>query len=115
MSEAVSDSRLVAYCGLYCGSCKKYLKENCQGCHENINANWCKVRSCCIDNQYASCAECKEFADPKDCKKFNSFLSKTFGFIFRSNRAVCITQIKELGIQGHADRMAELKRPSLKR
>jgi hypothetical protein len=27
MKEIVADSKLVAYCGLYCGACKSYLKE----------------------------------------------------------------------------------------
>lgn len=115
MKEIVSDARQVAYCGLYCGACKRYLKEKCKGCHENIKANWCKVRSCCMNNQYVSCAECGEFTDPKECKKFNNFLSRVFGLIFRSNRAACINQIKEVGIQGHADRMTELGLHSIRR
>jgi len=115
VKEIVSDSRQVAYCGLYCGACKKYLKEKCKGCHENTKAGWCKIRSCCMNNQYTSCAECKEFADPNDCKKFNNFISKIFGLIFRSNRAACIAQIKKIGIEGHADKMTELKRSSIKR
>lgn len=115
MKEIVSDTNMVAYCGLYCGACKRYLREKCVGCHDNIKAAWCKVRSCCMNNQYASCAECKEFSDPKECGMFNNIISKAFGFIFRSDRAACINQIKELGIQGHADKMTELRRHSLKR
>ena len=115
MKEIVSDSKLIAYCGLYCGACKKYLQEKCQGCHKNEKATWCKVRSCCIDNQYSSCAECKEFSDPNACKMFNNFMSKAFAFLFRSNRAACINQIKEIGIQGHSEKMSELKLQSLKR
>jgi hypothetical protein len=111
----ISDSRLVAYCGLYCGACGKYLKGKCEGCHENLKAGWCKIRSCCIDNQYASCAECKEFTDPNDCRKFNNFISKIIGFVLRSNRAACIAQIKEIGIEGHANKLTELKRSSIKR
>jgi hypothetical protein len=115
MKEIISDSKLVAYCGLYCGACKRYHQEKCQGCHENEKATWCKVRSCCMNNQFSSCAECKEFSDPNDCKMFNNFISKLFAFIFRSNRAACIQQIRDIGIQGHADKMSELKLQSLKR
>ncbi len=115
MKEIVSDPKLVAYCGLYCGACKRYLQEKCPGCHENEKATWCKVRTCCLDNQYASCADCKEFSDPNECKKFNNFMSKIFGFIFRSDRAACIQQIRSMGIQGHADSMAEHKLQSIKR
>ena len=115
MKEIKSDSKLVAYCGLYCGACKRYLQDKCQGCHENNKATWCKVRSCGINNQYSSCAECKEFSDPNGCKMFNNFISKIFALIFRSNRTACIKQIRDVGIQGHAEMMAEHKLQSLKR
>ena len=115
MKEIVADPALVANCGLYCGACKRYLREKCPGCKENEKASWCSVRSCCKEHRYASCAECREFADPMDCGKFNNFMSKIFGFLFRSDRAVCIGQIRELGIEGHAARMSELKLQSLKR
>ena len=113
MKEIVSDPELVAYCGLYCGACGAYLRDRCPGCHENQKATWCKVRSCCIDNQYSSCADCKQFDDPNDCKMFNNFVSKIFAFIFRSDRAACIQQIRKSGIQGHADKMAASKRQSV--
>jgi hypothetical protein len=115
MKEIISDSRLVAYCGLYCGACKGYLKEKCPGCHENEKATWCKIRSCCTKSQYSTCADCKQFSDPSNCKMFNNLISKIFSVIFRSNRAACIRQIRDNGIQGHADRMADLKIQSIKR
>jgi len=115
MKEIISDASLVAYCGLYCGACRAYLKERCQGCHENIKATWCKIRSCCINNQYSTCADCKEFSDPNDCGMFNNLISKVFSIIFRSNRAACIRQIRDMGIKGHADRMAGLECQSIKR
>jgi hypothetical protein len=46
---------------------------------------------------------------------FNNFISKIFSVIFRSDRAACIAQIKEIGIQGHAEKMAERKHQSIKR
>ncbi|MGD0279537.1 MAG: DUF3795 domain-containing protein [Smithella sp.] len=115
MKEIISDSKLVAYCGLYCEACKRYLRGKCPGCRENSKAAWCKVRACCINNKYSSCAECKEFPDPNDCKMFNNFISRIFAFIFGSDRAACIGQIKEIGIHGHAEKMSELKLQSLKR
>jgi hypothetical protein len=115
MKEIISDSRLVAYCGLYCGACKGYLKEKCPGCHENEKATWCKIRSCCMKSQYSTCADCKQFLDPSNCKMFNNLISKIFSLIFRSNRAACIRQIRDIGIQGHADRMAGLRLQSIKR
>jgi len=115
MKEIVSDPNLVAYCGLYCGACGAYLKGRCPGCHENSKAAWCKIRSCCREHGYASCANCEEFQDPQQCTKFNNFMSKVFAVIFRSDRAACIRQIRELGLQEHADRMAASKRQSIKR
>jgi hypothetical protein len=115
MKEIVSSPDLVAYCGLYCGACGAYLRDRCPGCHQNEKATWCKVRTCCGQNHYASCAECQEFPDPRDCKKFNNVISKIFGLIFRSDRAACIRQIQEKGIQGHAEIMAGKKKPSIRR
>jgi len=46
---------------------------------------------------------------------FNNFISRIFAFIFGSDRAACIGQIKEIGIHGHAEKMSELKLQSLKR
>ena len=115
MKEVTSNPDLVAYCGLYCGACRSYLRERCPGCHENEKAKWCKIRVCCIDNQYLSCADCKEYDNPNDCKMFNNLMAKLFGLIFRSDRLACIQQIKELGIQGYADNMADTRRQSIKR
>jgi hypothetical protein len=115
MKDIVSDPELVAYCGLYCGACGAFLKGRCPGCHENEKASWCKVRSCCMDNSYSSCAQCKEFDDPTACGKFNNIFSKIFGFIFRSDRAACIRQIRKLGIRGHADDMTRKGAQSIRR
>lgn len=115
MKELESNPGLVAYCGLYCGACKSFLKERCKSCHDNQKATWCKVRLCCIKNHYLSCADCKEFTDPRNCRLFNNFLSKAFGFIFRSDRAACIAQIRKIGVQAHADKMAEQGLQSVRR
>ena len=115
MKEIVSDPNLVAHCGLYCGACKAYLKGRCPGCHENARASWCKVRSCCMEQELGTCADCGEFPDPMTCRKYNNIMAKLFGFIFRSDRAACIRQIREIGVSAHADTMAEHKRPSIKR
>ena len=87
MKEILSNPNLVAYCGLYCGACKSYLKERCPGCHDNEKARWCKIRPCCMDNQYALCADCKQFSDPNDCKLFNNFMSKVFAFISQEEKS----------------------------
>jgi len=115
MSVIRGDAELVAYCGLYCGACKAFLAEKCRGCRENAKATWCKVRSCCIDKQIRTCGECAEFPDPQACAKFDNFISRIFGFIFRSDRAACIAQIKRIGLEGHAAAMAESRSHTIKR
>lgn len=110
-----NDKDLVAYCGLYCAACNKYQRGACPGCHGNDKASWCRIRSCNMEHNYATCADCKTYPDPQDCKDFNNFMSRIFGFIFRSNRAACIGQIKELGLDGYANMMTESGRMSLKR
>lgn len=115
MKEIVSSSDLVAYCGLYCGACGKYLKDNCPGCHENKKATWCSIRTCCIEKTYTTCGNCEEYSNVNDCKKFNNFISKIFALVFRSNRKACIDHIKNNGVQGHADLMAKNKLQSIKK
>jgi len=68
-----------------------------------------------MDNQYLSCADCEQFDNPNDCNKFINIFSRLFSVFFRSDRAACIQQIKELGIQGHADNMTEHKRQTIKK
>jgi hypothetical protein len=115
MKPIVADKSLVAYCGIYCGACKKYLSGSCPGCHENEKASWCKVRSCCMENGYASCAGCIEFSNPMDCKKFNNFFSKFFALIFRSDREAGISKIKDSGYEEYAAFMASNKLPVIRR
>jgi hypothetical protein len=115
MNDIVKDTNLIAYCGLYCGSCKSYLKGKCTGCHENSKASWCKVRSCNIEHGYKSCADCTEFSDPKECKKFNNFMSKIFAVLFGSDRPASINMIKTSGYEGFASYMTEHRLQSIKR
>jgi hypothetical protein len=113
--DITSNPALVAYCGLYCGACGAYLKDRCLGCHDNKKASWCKVRTCCMELHYSSCAECKDFADPMQCGKYNNFISRAVGFVLRSDRSACIKQIKAVGMQGHADIMTAQKKQTIRR
>jgi hypothetical protein len=113
--EIAADAGLVARCGLYCGACGAYLGGRCPGCAGNDGASWCKVRSCCAERRYASCAECAEFPDPRDCARFHNFASRIFGFVLRSDRRACVQQIRAQGLEGHARIMAEARRQSIRR
>jgi hypothetical protein len=109
------DPKLVAYCGLYCGACGRYHKGRCPGCAENAKATWCKVRTCCQEHTYGSCADCQQYANAMDCRKFDNFVARVFGFIFRSNRGACIARIKEIGAEAFAQEMAEQRLQSIRR
>jgi hypothetical protein len=114
MRDVQTSGELVAYCGLYCGACRSYLKEKCPGCHANEKASWCKIRTCVSGKAISSCAACNEFTDPRDCGKFNNIMSKIFGLLFKSDRAACIAQIKALGLEGHAAKMAESRMQTIR-
>lgn len=115
MKEIIADETLVAYCGLYCGACKSFRNDRCLGCHGNEKAKWCKVRVCCTQNGYSSCADCRDFSDIMNCQKFNNFFSKAVGFLMNSDRLACIGQIKTLGIKGHTDLMAMAGRQTIRK
>jgi len=115
MQEIVANEKLVSMCGLYCGACKRYLSGACLGCSANNKASWCKIRNCCLENKYASCADCKMFVDCNHCKKFNNFISKIFQFIFRSDRHAGIMRIKAIGCAKFAEEMAAAKLQAIKR
>jgi len=115
LKEVENDVTLIAFCGLYCAACGSYLKGKCPGCSQNTKATWCKVRSCCLENNYKSCTDCKEFTNVMDCKKYNNFISRTIGFILRSNRSAGIQMIKEKGYNSFAEYMGQNKIQSIKK
>ena len=115
MKDIPVNTKLVSFCGLYCGSCGKYLKGKCSGCVENEKASWCKIRKCCMEKGINSCAECNEFADVKDCKLFDNFVSKMFEFVFKSDRKAGIQKIKDSGYEEFARFMAENELISMKK
>ncbi|TAJ14659.1 DUF3795 domain-containing protein [Marinilabiliaceae bacterium JC017] len=88
---------LVSFCGLYCGACPSYKKGKCPGCAENEKASWCKIRRCCLDKKISSCAQCQEYEQVTECKKFNNFVSRLFALVFRSDRAAGIKMLREEG------------------
>lgn len=112
--EIIADKNLIAFCGLYCGACRGYLKGTCPGCRDNVKAAWCKLRKCCIEYKLDSCSDCKAFA-PKDCKKCNNIVSKMFGLVFNSDRLACLSRIKEIGYDDYAAEMAGSRKQTIKR
>lgn len=115
MSEITADKNLVAFCGLYCAACSRYVKEKCPGCRENKKASWCGVRTCCLERGYDSCADCTEFPEAQECGTFNNFMARIFGFIFRSDRAACIGAIREKGYDAFVRDMAARRARTIRR
>lgn len=70
----------IGCCGAYCGTCK-VMKENlCQGCKlgyangtRDILKAKCKMKVCCIEKQYNSCADCTEY---DSCDVIQGFYKK---------------------------------------
>jgi hypothetical protein len=63
----------------------------------------------------ASCAECKEFNNPMDCKKFNTFISRVIGFVFKSDRNACLAMIRHEGYDRFANFMAQNKQQTVRK
>lgn len=106
---------IVSYCGLYCTNCPKFVKGNCPGCHQNNKATWCKVRTCCMDHNRATCADCTDFGNLKECKKLNNFVAKMFGLVFNSDRVASLTFIKAQGTDAFISKMESEKAMTFKR
>jgi hypothetical protein len=107
MEQKIADKNLVAFCGLYCGECKAYKKGKCPGCQKNEKATWCKIRTCCREKGICSCADCNDFTNACECKKFNNIFSKFFALVFKSDRQACIDKIKEIGYAAFAEEMTK--------
>lgn len=115
MKEIIEDQALVAYCGLYCGACKIYLWGKCPGCMKNERASWCKVRTCCINNKYRTCSDCKIEDTISNCTKLVNPISKIISLILGSNRVACLNKIKETGCAEYAKNMAQTRRAFLRK
>ena len=60
-------SRLITYCGLYCGACPSFQKGTCLGSRsedkkQNRKSKWgCKIRICCLEKEIEHCGQCRDF------------------------------------------------------
>lgn len=104
----------VAYCGLYCGACKRLKKGKCLGCQSNEKATWCEIRKCCRENDYTSCADCR-IISLKECKKHNNIFARFIEFVTWTDRSKCVDLIKIMGMQGFSKEMDNKNRMSVKR
>ena len=113
-AEITVDENLIAFCGLYCGACPRFLKGKCEGCSKN-QASWCKVKPCNIENNSGSCADCELFDDPSGCEKYNPLIIRIGEFVSRTSRRDAIQLLKEIGRKDFAKHMAENRLVSMKK
>ncbi|HNW49784.1 MAG TPA: DUF3795 domain-containing protein [Prolixibacteraceae bacterium] len=113
-TQSTINLKLLAKCGLYCGNCKKYVDGKCPGCEPNLKASWCKIRTCCLENGYATCADCTT-TNPRECKKFTNFVSNIFSVIFRSDRPASIDYIRKYGKEAFILMLNEQNRMVIKK
>ncbi len=105
----------LAFCGIYCGACRSHKKGTCPGCRDNQKATWCAIRTCCLERGYTSCADCTDFLNLKECRKFNNIPAKIIGLLFDTDRYACIRRIREVGPQDFAAEMQSIGRMALRR
>jgi hypothetical protein len=67
-----------------------------------------------MEHGYTTCADC-QLTSLEECKPFNNFMAKVFGFIFRSDRAACVRMIGEQGLEQYANYMAQNRLQSIRR
>ena len=97
------DKNLISHCGLYCSACPSFASGKCDGCKGNsaksaVVYKKCKVKLCCVENGFFTCADCTIFDSTKKCKKYNPLLLKVAAWIESSDRSKAIEMIKEKGI-----------------
>lgn len=87
-------------CGACCKTCHEFMV-NCKGCkigytsgERNIDKARCKIKICCINKEYNSCADCSSL---KNCSTINSFYSKN-GYKYRKYQE-SIMYIKQNGYE----------------
>ena len=100
--EINKDENLIGHCGLYCGECPSFKSGKCDGCRGNsaksaVVYKQCKVKPCCADNEFFTCADCTIYPSTKDCKKYNPLLLKIASWIESSDRSKAIEMIKAKG------------------
>lgn len=112
--EIMDNTAPIAYCGLYCGECKRYKNGKCPGCLENAKASWCKIRTCNQELAYSTCAECPQIKRV-NCKKLNNPFAKFFELIFRTDRLASLKYIRENGGEAYSEKMCSLGQMSFKK
>ena len=117
MREIVADSNLVAYCGLYCGSCRWSPEGPVSGLPRERESHLVRraallpgagIRVLVVDR--------RDHADPNGCRRVQQ--RHLEGDVARSstaNRPACVLKIREVGLADYAALMAGRRLQSLPR
>ena len=83
----------IGCCGAYCGSCKVKKEKICIGCktgyktgERDLSKAKCKMKICCINYGYDTCADCKIL---EACEVINNFYNKN-GYKYRKYKEAII-------------------------
>ena len=100
--EMSRDEYLIGHCGIYCAECPSLSSGKCDGCRGDsakaaVVYKQCKVKPCCVENDFFTCADCTIFASTKECKKYNPLLLKIASWIESSDRSKSIEMIRSKG------------------
>ena len=113
MTEAMSDpprEAHVAACGLFCTNCRAFKKGKCPGCQIAPRFRSCGIRACCVEKGILTCAECAEFASPRDyreCKTVNNLVAKVFAFLFKTDRPGALAVLRDEGRDAYLSQKRE--------
>jgi len=118
MKPIINSQLLIGSCGLYCAACRLYRKGRCPGCWQLEVAysrrKRCRIRKCCHDKGYDTCAECC-IDDVKNCRTYNTLTSRIYSFFFNSDRAACIRYIRHNGTKMFAEKMSWNEQMTMRR
>ena len=74
------NKELIGCCGAYCGTCQVLKQNMCKGCklgyqndERDITKAKCKIKICCINNNYSTCADCSKY---NSCEIIQNFHNK---------------------------------------
>lgn len=95
-----NNTNAIAFCGLNCYACGSHKRNRCKGCKDGGGFASCKVRLCCQEKEFDTCAMCEKM---ESCKTLDNFISKVFGFIFRTSRKNNLRTIKKMGLESYIE------------
>ena len=76
----------IGCCGAVCGTCQQFTGKVCRGCkvgyatgERDLNKARCKVKICCIINNFETCADCNSLATCKTIQDWHSKKGYKYG------------------------------------